>query len=61
MLNAYNRLPMADKPDLNLENYVIDTSLERLYTEIGTQEALIRQDPVSRGSALIGAVFGGQD
>lgn len=61
LLNAYNRLPMANKPDLNLENYVIDTSLERLYTEIGTQEALIRQDPVSRGSALIGAVFGGQD
>ena len=61
LLNAYNRLPMANKPDLNLENYVIDTSLDRLYAEIGAQEALIRQDPVSRGSALIGAVFGGQD
>lgn len=58
LLNAYNRLPLANKPDLNLENYVIDTSLDRLYAEIGTQEALIRQDPVSRGSALIGAVFG---
>ncbi len=56
--SAYNRLPLANKPDLNLENYVIDTSLDRLYTEIGTQETLIRQDPVSRGSALIGAVFG---
>lgn len=60
LLNAYNRLPMANKPDLNLENHVIDASLDRLYTEIGTQEALIRQDPVSRGSALIGAVFGGE-
>lgn len=61
LLNAYNRLPMANKPDLHLENYVVDTSLDRLYSEIGAQEALIRQDPVSRGSALIGAVFGGQD
>ena len=61
LLNAYNRLPMANKPDLHLENYVVDTSLDRLYSEIGAQEALIRQDPVSRGSALIGAVFGRQD
>jgi len=58
LLSAYNRLPLANKPDLDLENYVINTSLDRLYTEVGVQETLIRQDPVGRGGALIGAVFG---
>lgn len=57
-LAAYDKLPLTDKPNLDLENYVIDNSMDQLYTRIGEQETLIRQNPMQQGSALIGAVFG---
>ncbi|MCG8392456.1 MAG: DUF4197 domain-containing protein [Pseudomonadales bacterium] len=58
LLAVYDKLPLTDKPDLDLENYVIDNSMDELYTRIGEQETRIRQDPLGQGSALIGAVFG---
>ena len=51
-------MPLTNKPNLNLESYVIDNSMDELYTRIGEQEALIRQNPMQQGSALLGAVFG---
>ena len=57
-LAAYDKLPLTDKPNLDLESYVIDNSMDQLYTRIGEQETLIRQNPMQQGSALIGAVFG---
>ncbi|WP_370519478.1 DUF4197 family protein [Alcanivorax sp. DP30] len=57
-LAAYDKLPLTNKPNLDLENYVIDNSMDQLYTRIGEQETLIRQNPMQQGSALIGAVFG---
>jgi hypothetical protein len=58
LLAAYNKLPVAGKPDMDLERYVIDQSMARLFNRIGEEEALIRKDPVARGSLLIGQVFG---
>lgn len=58
-LAAYDKLPLTDKPSLDLEGYVIDNSMDQLYTRIGEQETLIRNNPMQQGSALIGAVFGG--
>ncbi|BAP12905.1 MAG: hypothetical protein AOY29_08435 [Alcanivorax borkumensis] len=58
MLGTYNKLPLTNKPNLDLESYVIDNSMNELYTRIGEQETLIRQNPMQQGSALIGAVFG---
>ena len=58
LLAVYDKLPLTDKPDLDLENYVINNSMDELYTRIGEQETRIRQDPLGQGSALIGAVFG---
>lgn len=58
LLGAYNKLPLTNKPNLNLESYVVDNSMDELYTRIGQQETLIRQNPMQQGSALIGAVFG---
>lgn len=59
MLAVYDKLPFTDKPNLNAEQYVIDLSLAALYDRMGKEEALIRQDPVGRGTALIGVVFAG--
>ncbi len=58
LLGAYDKLPLTNKPNLDLESYVIDNSMDALYTRIGQQETLIRQNPMQQGSALIGAVFG---
>ena len=57
MVDVYNNLPIADKPSINVEGYVVDQGLNALYARMATEEALIRQDPVSRSSALIGAIF----
>lgn len=60
LLGAYKQLPIANKPNLDLEQHVLDQSLTGLFKEVAHQEKLIRKDPVSRGSAIIGAVFGQQ-
>lgn len=58
MLAVYDKLPIANKPDMDLERHVIDSSMSTLFSRIGEEEALIRRDPVARGSVLIGQVFG---
>lgn len=58
MLAVYDKLPIANKPGMDLERHVIDSSMTRLFGRIGEEEALIRKDPVARGSVLIGQVFG---
>ena len=58
MLAVYDNLPIANKPNMDLEGYVIDSSMASLFGRIGEEEALIRKDPVARGSVLIGQVFG---
>jgi hypothetical protein len=58
LLAAYKRLPLADKPDLDLEQHVLTQSLDALFTQVGEEEKAIRKDPLGRGSSAIAAVFG---
>lgn len=47
------------KPDeSNLNSYITQQALDRLYQAIGDEESAIRANPVSAGSALISKVFG---
>ena len=55
---AYKRLPLADTPDLDLEQHVLTQSLNALFTQVGEEEKAIREDPLGRGSSAIAAVFG---
>lgn len=55
---AVNQLPASQRPNVDLETYVIDQSIERLFVEIGKEEGKIRRDPIGRGGELIGQVFG---
>src|SRR5690606_23403213 len=57
LLTTYKQVPIANKPELDLEQHVLEQSLNGLFTEVGHQEQLIRKDPVGRGSTIIGAVF----
>lgn len=58
LLSAYKQLPLASKPDLDLEQHVLTQSLNALFTQVGEEEKAIRQDPLGRGSSAIAAVFG---
>lgn len=58
LLTAYQRLPLADKPDLDLEQHVLTQSLNALFTQVGEEEKAIRKDPLGRGSEAIAAIFG---
>lgn len=60
MLGVYQKLPIANKPNLDLEQHVLNKSLNALFSQVAVEEKLIRQDPIGRGSALIGSVFSGQ-
>lgn len=61
LLGTYKQLPIANKPDLDLEQHVLNQSLNALFKEVGVQEQLIRRDPVARGSAIIGSVLGAKN
>lgn len=58
MVSVYNNLPIADKPSVDIESFVVDQGLTALYDRMGQEEAAIRANPVASGSALIAAVFG---
>lgn len=58
LLSSYKLLPLANKPNLDLEQHVLDQSLNGLFKQVAVEEKLIRKDPVGRGSQIIGTVFG---
>jgi hypothetical protein len=58
LLSAYKQVPLANKPDLDLERHVLEQSLNALFTQVGEEEKAIRKDPLGRGSSAIAAVFG---
>lgn len=57
LLSTYKALPIANKPDLDLEKYVLDKSLDGLFSQVAVEEQAIRKDPVGKGSEIIAAVF----
>src|SRR5690606_40000417 len=57
ILTTYKALPMANKPDLDLEQYAVNQGLEALYGQIAAEEQKIRANPVEQGTALIAAIF----
>lgn len=58
LLKVYEGLPINNKPELDLEQHVLDASLDALFKQIAVEEKSIRQDPLGRGTQLIYSVFG---
>jgi hypothetical protein len=58
MLDIYNSLPLTSRPNLDVEDHLMNQSLNALFGRMAAEEKMIREAPVARGSALIGAVFG---
>lgn len=58
LAESYNALPFVSTPALDLEEYVVDGTMDGLFTVLGEQETKIRQDPVAQTTALLKRVFG---
>ena len=54
----YNRIPFVQKVNPDLEDYVLDQTLEGLFLVVAKEEAKIRLDPAARVSSLLKKVFG---
>ncbi len=58
LVTKYRTLPFAGKfPVPDVTSYVLDKTLEGLFTVLGQQEAKIRTDPAARVTALLKEVF----
>jgi len=60
IVNTYNKLPLVEDVNPNLDEYATDKAIEGLFTMIAKEEKNIRRDPVARTTALLKKVFGAQ-
>lgn len=58
LLKTYDSIPFTKKPDLNIETYILQESLNGLFLLIAQEEKKIRKDPVARVTDLLRRVFG---
>jgi len=54
----WNRLPMVDPLEVDLETHVTDHALDGLFLILAEEERRIRSDPVARTTELLREVFG---
>lgn len=53
----YTALPLASRPDLDLDHYVTMKSLDGLFLLVADEERRIRTDPAARVTAILQEVF----
>lgn len=59
LLKTYDSIPFTTKPNLNIESFILQKSLDGLFTLVAQEEKKIRHDPVARVTDLLRRVFGG--
>ncbi len=60
LLGTYAALPLAGKPNLDLDDYVTEKGLDGLFTLLGQEEQAIRRNPAARTTDLLQKVFSRQ-
>lgn len=60
LVNRYNKIPLVEKVNPDLNAYATDKAIEGLFIMIAREEANIRQNPVARTTDLLKKVFGAQ-
>lgn len=58
MFTAYNKLPMVQKVNPDLVDFVTNKAIDGLFTQIAKEELEIRKNPGARVSDLLKKVFG---
>jgi len=60
LINTYNKIPLVQKMNPDLDDYATDKAIEGLFVMIAKEEKNIRSNPVARTSELLKKVFGNQ-
>lgn len=60
IVNTYNKIPLTEDINPNLDDYATDKAIEGLFLMIAKEEKNIRQDPLARTTELLKKVFGAQ-
>jgi hypothetical protein len=58
LVTRYNRIPLVEKVNPNLDDYATDKAIEGLFVMVAKEEKNIRKDPVARTTELLKRVFG---
>ncbi|MFZ2906055.1 MAG: DUF4197 domain-containing protein [Cyclobacteriaceae bacterium] len=58
LVTRYNKIPLVEKVNPNLDDYATDKAIDGLFVMIAKEEKNIRQDPVARTTDLLKKVFG---
>jgi hypothetical protein len=58
LVSRYNKIPLVEKVNPNLDDYATDKAIEGLFTMIAKEEKNIRKDPLARTTELLKKVFG---
>ena len=58
LLKTYQSIPFTRKPDLDIENYILQKTLDGLFILLAQEEKKIRRDPAARVTELLRRVFG---
>jgi hypothetical protein len=58
LATTYNRIPMVDPVNPNLEDYITNRALQGLFLLVSQEETKIRRDPAARVTDLLKKVFG---
>lgn len=61
VVNTYNKIPLVEKVNPDLNSYATDKAIDGLFMLIAKEEKEIRQDPVARTTDLLKRVFGSQN
>ena len=60
LINTYNKLPLVQKLNPNLDEYATDKAIQGLFIMIAKEEKNIRDNPGARTTELLRKVFGSQ-
>lgn len=60
LVNSYNRIPLVQKVNPDLDEYATDRAIAGLFVMIAKEEKNIRENPLARTSELLKKVFGSQ-
>lgn len=60
-INIYNKIPLVQKMNPDLNGYVTEKGMTALFNEVEKEENAIRKDPLKRSSDILKKVFGYAD
>lgn len=58
VFSTYNKIPLVEKVNPNLEEYVTEKAIQGLFIQVAKEELQIRENPAARVTDLLKKVFG---